>query len=670
MNRRRGLYCLLTVAVLISCPPAPAQTSPSPVEITVGTHGKSISPDLFGIFFEDLSYAADGGLYAELVQNRFFEYTAADAKGWNSLTGWDLAVNERAIASIRVENTEPLNARNPDYAVLEVGKADGEVTLRNSGFDGMAIKAGEVYLLSLFARQLTGRPVPLLVRLEGKSGEVLASALLPAPTNMWQKYSASMTATKSDAEARLALVKTTPGKLGLDVVSLFPVHTFHGHPNGLRADLAESIAALKPKFIRFPGGCLVHGDGLPNMYKWKDTIGPIEQRAEQPNIWRYHQSLGLGYFEYFQLAEDIGATPVPIVAAGVSCQNSGASVTGKWGLGQQALPWPEMPSYVQDVLDLIEYANGPSSSTWGSKRAAAGHPEPFHLRYLGIGNEDAQSDAFRQRFKMIHDAVKAKHPEITIIGTVGPDPTGADYDAGWRFANQQHIEIVDEHSYRSADWFIENQDRYDNYKRNGTRAYIGEYAAWTNHISNLYCALAEAAYLTGLERNGDVVLMSSYAPLLSKIGHSSWEPDLIHFSNSEVFPSISYYVQQMFSTNSGDSYFDSLSSVPLRNEDLAFSAVRNSKSGNLILKLVNYGGRASHLRLKLPENYAKEASATMTLLTGDPMTVRNDGGSSILPVTSTVAVSPEFDYEAPAYSLTVFRLPPIALRPSSIISSP
>src|SRR5690242_9112800 len=268
------------------------------------------------------------------------------------------------------------------------------------------------------------------------------------------------------------------------MVSLFPENTFHHHPNGLRADLAQTIADLKPKFMRFPGGCLVHGDGLDNIYEWKNTIGPVEQRKGQRNIWSYHQSVGLGYYEYFQFCEDIGAKPLPVVAAGVCCQNSGESVTKVWEKGQRGLAMSEMPAYIQNVLDLIEWANGPVNSTWGAKRAAAGHPAPFHLQYLGIGNEDKQTDVFRERFKMIYDAVKAKHPEITVVGTVGPRPNDEDYREGWKFADQLHVPLVDEHYYEKPEWFLDNQDRYDSYDRSKSRVYVGEYAAHDDHRAN------------------------------------------------------------------------------------------------------------------------------------------------------------------------------------------
>ena len=349
---------------------------------------------------------------------------------------------------------------------------------------------------------------------------------------------------------------TGPGKVALDMVSLFPEKTFHNRPNGLRADLAQVIADLEPKFMRFPGGCLVHGDGLDNIYHWKETIGPVEQRKPQPNIWRYHQSKGLGYFEYFQFCEDIGAKPLPVVAAGVCCQNSNFLVTHKYGIGQLGLPMDQMPAYVQDVLDLIEFANGPVTSTWGAKRAAAGHPKPFGLQYLGIGNEDKITPVFRERFEMIYKAVKAKHPEITVIGTVGPNPDGDDYDKGWKIADELHLPMVDEHCYKSPQWFWENLQRYDAYDRSRSKVYLGEWASFDDkRRSTLRSAISEAAYLTALERNADVVRFASYAPLLAKRDHTDWTPDLIYFTNTEVFPTINYHVQQLFSVNSGDFYF-------------------------------------------------------------------------------------------------------------------
>lgn len=524
--------------------------------------GTAISPDLFGIFFEDINYAADGGLYAELVQNRSFEYSAADHGGWHALTSWEQVTRDGGEGSVAVEAAHPLNVNNLHYAVLTIEADTGQVGLRNAGYDGIAVQAGQLYDVSLFARTLDGSPT-VVVRLESRVGELYGEAVFQQIAGDWDKYTATLEAPTDDPDARLIVLASGSGRLALDMISLFPQETFHNRPNGMRADLAQTIADLNPRFMRFPGGCLVHGYGLDNMYRWKDTIGPVEQRRGQSNTWQYHQSVGLGYFEYFQFCEDIGAKPVPVVAAGVCCQNSGARETGRWGQGQEGLPLDEMPEYIQEVLDLIEYANGPVDSTWGAKRAEAGHPEPFNLEYLGIGNEDSITPVFRERFEMIYRAVKQRHPEITVIGTVGPAPSGPDYEAGWKIADELQLEMVDEHYYRSPDWFLQNMDFYDDYDRDGSLVYLGEYAAHDNQrLATLRSALAEAAYMTTLERNGDVVRLASYAPLLGKTGRTQWDPDLIYFTNTAVTPTINYYVQQLFSRNAGDSYLANELVVP------------------------------------------------------------------------------------------------------------
>jgi alpha-L-arabinofuranosidase len=440
------------------------------------------------------------------------------------------------------------------------------------------------------------------------------------------------------------------------MISLFPEKTFKLRPNGLRADLAQVIADLKPRFMRFPGGCLVHGDGLDNIYHWKNTIGPVEQRKGQPNIWQYHQSAGLGYFEYFQFCEDIGAKPLPVVAAGVCCQNSGARITKKWGQGQQGLPMEQMPAYIQDVLDLIEYANGPATSAWGAKRAAAGHPEPFHLQYLGVGNEDHITPVFRERFRMIHDAVRKHHPEITVIGTVGPSPDGEDYDKGWQIANELRVAMVDEHYYKPPHWFWENLRRYDSYDRGKAKVYLGEYAAHDDkRRSTLRSAIAEAAYLTSLERNGDIVAMASYAPLLAKHGHTHWSPNLIYFDNTAVFPTINYHVQQMFSHHAGDTYLTTnVADAP----DFTASTVRDTATGDLIIKLVNGANSARPVHVAINGAGMLPNEATRVFLAGnDPSATNEPAGSSLsIPITTTLRIAPEFDCEAPANSLTVIRI--------------
>ncbi|HTM91012.1 MAG TPA: carbohydrate binding domain-containing protein, partial [Flavisolibacter sp.] len=417
--------------------------------------GKKISSDLFGLFFEDINYAADGGLYAEQVQNRSFEYNPAERREWHSLSYWEYITPGFSYGSLTVETSAPVHVNNPHYAVLNiehvgtvpenanrlatqplpVSITTGRpgVGIKNPGFGNMVTKKGELYNFSMFAKQVSHNPVDMYISLQDKKGNLLAESKITINKKDWNQYTASLTVSEGHDSTQLVLTAVSKGKIAIDVISLFPQNTFKKRTNGLRADLAQMLADIQPKFVRFPGGCLAHGDGLGNMYRWKNTIGPIEQRVEQRNLWGYHQTAGLGYFEFFQFCEDIGAKPLPVLPAAVSCQNSG----GTWrigGTGQQALPMDEMQEYIQEVLDLIEWANGPVTSTWGAKRAAAGHPAPFNLEYVGIGNEDKITPEFEQRFKMIYDAVKAKHPEITVIGTSGPFHSGEDYEKGWKLA--------------------------------------------------------------------------------------------------------------------------------------------------------------------------------------------------------------------------------------------
>jgi alpha-L-arabinofuranosidase len=654
----KKLSCLLLSCFLMLAT-AWAQPNQSTAKIKISA-AKPISPSLFGIFFEDLNYAADGGLYAELIQNRSFEYSPADRKEWNPLTAWQYTDEGFGYGTISVETNAPVHENNPHYIVLNIEEAGREgVGLINSGFDGIVVRSGEKYNFSVFVRQLSDNAIPIVVKLKGKKGNVADSVTFSTDSKEWKKYTATFTATASDDSARLVILAKAKGKLALDMVSLFPQNTFKNRPNGLRADLAQTIADLHPKFMRFPGGCLAHGDGLANMYRWKNTIGPVEQRVEQRNIWSYHQSVGLGYFEFFQFCEDIGAKPLPVVAAGVCCQNSGRT----WsigGTGQRGLPPGEMNAWIQDILDLIEYANGPATSTWGAKRAAAGHPEPFHLQYIGIGNEDAQTPVFRERFKMIYDVVKAKHPEITVIGTVGPFPAGSDYEQGWRFANEMKVDMVDEHYYEKPEWFLNNLARYDSYDRAASKVYVGEYAAHDVKRKNtLRAALAEATYMTSLERNGDVVRFASYAPLLGRKGHTQWNPNLIYFNGSQVCPTINYYAQQLFSSNEGDWYFPNIiaTDLPDTSKTFAASCVKDSKTGDIILKLVNNSAAPVPAKINLSAVGAVSGTANTTTLTGDPMAENScDGAQNIMPQSATLTVKKSFTYTAPAWSLVVIRI--------------
>ncbi|MGA0567587.1 alpha-L-arabinofuranosidase C-terminal domain-containing protein [Rathayibacter sp. KR2-224] len=503
------------------------------IVIDDSTSGTPISADLWGAFIEDLNHTADGGLYAELIQNRCFRYAAnplpyAEGEFWDALSHWRLDSPEDSTLTQRSSGAS---------AVFATSAADAR--LLNDGFDGIPFTAGAGYRYRLIARAVDGRRhrvrISLLagasVQVECEAGTFDAS---------WRSLEGELMA-PATADGSLGIALAEPGAIELRFVSLFPIDTFRGRRNGLRKDLAEAIEVLRPRFLRFPGGCLAHGYGLRNMYRWKSTIGPVEDREEQFNIWGYHQSMGLGYLEYFEFCEDIGAKPLPVVAAGVCCQNSPG--------GQHAVPEAEMDAYIQDVLDLIEWANGGADSRWGSVRARDGHPEPFGLEYLGIGNEDAQTALFRNRFDRIAKAVRAAHPDIRIVGTSGPSPFGKDFDDGWAFARSQGIELVDEHMYPSPRWFFENVHRYDSYPREGRGVYLGEYASQGNTLLN---ALSEAAFMSGLERNGDIVRLASYAPLLAKTGRTQWVPDLVYFDNRRIMLTLNHHVQRMYAATSGD----------------------------------------------------------------------------------------------------------------------
>lgn len=625
-----------------------------PVEVTVTVEkekAKSISDKLIGIFFEDINYAADGGLYAELIQNRDFEYALSDKEGydpdWNSTHSWRVK-GESTLFSIATEN--PLHPNNPHYALLEV-KSPG-ASLVNSGFDGIVVKKGEKYDLSVFTKQIAGKGGKVLARIVDKNNQVVAQATLNVSTAGWKKQQSVLTATADAANASLELQPLTPGSIGLDMISLFPQKTFKGRKNGLRADLAQLLADLHPRFVRFPGGCVAHGDGIHNIYRWVNTVGPLEARKPQRNLWGYHQTAGLGYFEYFQFCEDIGAEPLPVLAAGVPCQNSAVGGGGQQG----GIPLCEMDNYVKEILDLVEYANGDAKKTkWGKVRAEAGHPLPFNLKYIGIGNEDLITDLFEERFTLIYNAMKEKHPEITVIGTVGPSFEGTDYKEGWELATKLNVPMVDEHYYQSPGWFINNQKYYDSYDRTKSKVYLGEYAAHLpGRPNNLETALAEALYLTAIERNGDVVSMTSYAPLLAKENHTQWNPNLIYFNNEEAKPTVDYFVQQLYSRNSGDEYLPVRLAVSnQRNEvknRIAVSVVRDSKTNDVIVKLVNMLPVSVRTEVNLNGLETGRLNGSKTVLTGSP------ADKQVRPTTEFIQATSNLPCNLPAYSFAVIRL--------------
>lgn len=542
------------------------------------TKTKAISDKLVGVFFEDISYAADGGLYAEMVQNRDFEYSPDDHGGWKPETVW------QSNKPVVIKTDEPLSENNPHYAVL--AKAD---TLYNMGWDGMTASPLQQFDFSVYLRTADGAKNQMLIALIGDDGAVYAKAKVKLQGTGWQRYAVPLIVDKkaTKGNVRLALTPLKDGSVDVDMVSLFPHDTFKGH--GLRKDLAEAIAALHPKFMRFPGGCMSHGQGIDNIYHWQESVGPWQDRKPAKNIWHYHQTRGLGFYEYFQFCEDIGAEPLPVLAAGVPCQNSGADKDGYAGQ-QGGIPMEDMPAYCQEILDMIEWANGdPATSKWAKMRADAGHPAPFNLKYVGIGNEDIISTVFEERFLMIAKAVKAKYPDIVLCGTVGPfhDPS-ADYIEGWKFAKANHrlIDMVDEHYYESPGWFLHHQDYYDNYDRNAPKVYLGEWASGGSTMEN---ALVEALHLCALERNADVVEMASYAPLLCNVKHRNWNPDMIYF-NHDTITSLtpSYFTQRLWGNHGGGTYVESRLSTADGN--VAYrtgaSVVRNA-GGKTIVKLVN-----------------------------------------------------------------------------------
>ena len=519
---------------------------------------RRISTDLWGIFFEDISSSADGGLASELVQNGAFEYSRADHPDWSNYTAWRKLVPSDSFATFAIRTVEPVAEENPHYARIEIRSvAGGPVGLENTGFDGMVFHAGELYRFSIWARLVSGEAMPVRVSLVDDDGEPVSDAELSVTSRSWTKYETTLSVPSSTdtdnglqegdnrriiaRQGTLRVLFQDAGVMDVDFISCEPTTTYKGLEH-CRPDLVQALDELHPRFMRFPGGCITHGLGLDNMYRWERTIGPVEHRPHNFNVWGYHQSFRIGFYEYFRLCETIGAKPLPVLPAGVSCQNTSQ--------GPVPIAGEDMPGYIDSVIGLIDFCNAdPETNAWAAKRAAMGHPEPFGLEYLGIGNEDRIDPVFEDRFRRIYDAVRAAHPEITIVGTVGPDPSGRDYDEGWRIARELRIPIVDEHSYRSPSWWFHHLDHYDHADRNGSRIYLGEYGSWDTRLIN---GLAEAAVMGRMEANGDVVAMASYAPLFCKNGHNSWDPDLIYFDNERVFRTYNYWVQRMFATTTAD----------------------------------------------------------------------------------------------------------------------
>ena len=635
--------------------------------------GKAISDELIGIFFEDISSAADGGLYADLVQNGSFEYNPTERDGWGAGTAWRLIRPGHSLGYLETRMDAPLHPNNPNYMRLHVERVghyydfDGWTGfgIQNDGFDGFSLQAGAKYDFKAFLRNVEGVAKQVRVALVepqgwGKSPKLLADATFNVDGKQWKEHTAVLTPSEASKNALLHILVLNVGSVDIDAVSLMPADTYNGH--GLRKDLAQALADLKPKFMRFPGGCVVHGggDGFWNTYRWKTTLGPRHERRPLKNTWGYHQSMGLGYYEYFQFCEDVGMQPVPILPCGVSCQGT----NGGWGMRGQAqdvVPMSEMDEWVQDALDLIDWANGdPATNKWAKMRAEAGHPAPFGLKYLGLGNEEKISPEFEERFRYIYKKVMEAHPEIVIVGTAGPGSHAGnpDYENGWRLADELGMPIMDEHYYEPRDYFLRSR-QYDSYPRDRkTKVYLGEYASKDKKLID---ALAEGLYLLHVERNGDVVCMTSYAPLFARKGATNWNPDLIYFDNERPILTCSYNVQQMFGQSAGQYYYGDCvhfegdaKNVEQPQEGVHYgqSVVLNVKERRLFVKLCNAGAETKRANINLSRFKLKDM-AKKTVLSGNPDDENNFEAQPIAPQHSDVKAQRRFTLDVAPYSFVM-----------------
>ena len=644
--------------------------------MTAPAGGKAISNELIGIFFEDISSSADGGLYAELVQNGSFEFNLTERDGWGAGTAWQAIRPGHSLGYTQQRMDNPIHPNNPSYMRLYIERVKEYYDykgwkgygLQNNGFDGISVKAGQKYDFSVFLRNVDGGDKQVRIALVeqqgfGKDPKLLADATIDLSDKTWKKYEAVLTPETDCEHASLQVLVLNTGAVDIDMISLMPEDTYKGH--GLRKDLAQALADLQPKFLRFPGGCVVHGggDGFWNTYRWKTTIGPKEQRRQLKNTWGYHQSMGLGYYEYFQFCEDLGMEPLPILPAGVSCQGT----NGGWEMwpvqAQDVCPMEEMDEWVQDALDLIEWANGdPATSKWAKLRADQGHPAPFNLKYLGIGNEEKISPEFAERFKYMYERVTKAHPEIVVVGTAGPGShaENPDYEAGWVLAEETGMPIIDEHYYEPNTYFLKSR-QYDSYPRDRkTKVYLGEYASKDKKLID---ALAEGLYLLHVERNGDVVAMTSYAPLFARKNATNWNPDLIYFDNERPYLTCSYYVQQMFGQSSGNYFYGDCVTfegdapgIIQPQEDVHYgqSVVLNTKTRQLFVKLCNASGEPKKANINL-SRFGLKKQATKTVLAGKADDENNYEAQPIVPVKEQVKAQKKFSLELAPYSFVMLQ---------------
>lgn len=637
---------LLIFLFLLANPFADGQPS-TDVIIQAGKPVAEVQPVMWGVFFEDINFAADGGIYAELVKNRSFEFSLP-------LMGWR-QVRKDGNGRVLPTFYSPARPSNPRYVTIVVDAESGSFGLVNEGFRGMGIKKDLRYDFSIMARTGSGNISGMKIELLGQNDEIIGTAQLSGFTGEWMKHSVSFKALKTEQKATMRILFSGRGSVDIDMVSLFPSDTWKGRPGGLRRDIVQMIADLQPGFLRFPGGCIVEGRDLANRYQWKKTVGPVDERTMIMNRWNveirnrqapdYFQTFGLGFFEYFQLAEDIGAEPLPILNCGMSCQFNAAEV----------VPMNELDPYIQDALDLIEFANGPVTTKWGGLRASMGHPSPFNLKYIGIGNEQWE-EQYIERYRVFEKVIREKHPEIKIVSGSGPSASGAYFDYAWTELKKLSPDLIDEHYYMPPEWFLQNAERYDSYDRKGIKVFAGEYAAHgkegtaSESRNTWISALSEAAFMTGLERNAEVVHMASYAPLLAHVDAWQWRPDLIWFDNLNVMGSPNYYVQKMFSTHRGTHVVPALSNgKPLTGKDsLYVSSTIDRKNGKLYVKIVNSSRSAKPARFTLEEfNPAREAGIE-TLRSDDPFSYNSMANPKLIfPSARTLIV------EGRRFSITV-----------------
>ena len=586
------------------------------VVVDVAHRTAAISPTMFGIFFEDINLAADGGIYAELIKNRSFEFD-------DPLMGWSQPASNRWSNNQSSGFASAINrgADNPNGHFLQVKvRSDENYVLMNEGFRGIGFKEGMKYQISLEAKVEEGNP-RITLELLGSDSTVLGAQELMLTGKEWRNYQISIQASGTDAKGIFRIRFHGISVVDLDMISMFPSDTWRGRKNGLRNDLVQLLADLHPGFVRFPGGCIVEGRTLEQRYQWKKTVGPVEERTTLINRWNtefshrstpdYFQSFGLGFFEYFQLAEDLGAEPLPILSCGMACQfNTG-----------ELVPMDELDPYVQDALDLIEFANGPATSIWGKVRAGMGHPEPFHLKMIGVGNEQWGTDYF-DRYQVFEAAIKSKYPDIRIVSGSGPFAEGEMFEYGWEALRQSKADFVDEHYYKPPQWFLDHGDRYDSYDRQSPRIFAGEYAAHdplaTDPLkkNDWRSALSEAAFMTGLLRNADLVQMCSYAPLFAHVDGWQWTPDLIWFDNLQSYGTPNYYVQKLYANNRGSHVLEmNLDGKPMTGQNGLFGAASwDEKSGELIFTLVNTAEGMQELPVHIQNAQSVSSQGTRIVL--------------------------------------------------------